>query len=217
MYDRLFARIGTNDNLEMNESSLYFELNQCYNIFQNVVEKSSQIKFRTLVISDGFAKSTNYEESFAITAAFIEQFLLFNNINLVLTAYDPQILAIAAIYKFISCVQMKSDTIGRKITHHYKVEKVDFYSLQDNMVRDIELMNMPKEFRADFEQMMGVLATNQPIISRNEELEEKYLEKVKEFLMCYSQIIMKPQSPEEQTAELLHLKKTYFKDIVSSK
>lgn len=201
----------------MNESSLYFELNQCYNIFHNVVEKSSQIKFRTLVISDGFAKSTNYEESFAITAAFIEQFLLFNNLNLVLTAYDSQIMAIAAKYKFINCVQMKSETIGRKITHHYKAEKVDFHSLQDNLVKDIELMNMPKEFRADFEEMMGVLSTNQPVINRNEELEEKYLEKVKEFLMCYSQIIMKPQSPEDKTTELLNLKRTYFKDIVSTK
>ena len=38
IYDRLFTRIGANDNLELNESSLYFELNQTQNIFMNIEE-----------------------------------------------------------------------------------------------------------------------------------------------------------------------------------
>ena len=85
IYDRLFTRIGANDNLELNESSLYYELSQTQNIFMNIEENLTSSVHRTLVISDGFAKSTSSDESFAITCALVEHILMHNNINLILT------------------------------------------------------------------------------------------------------------------------------------
>ena len=217
IFDRLFTRIGTNDILEMNESSLYFELNQAYNIFLNVVDKANQIKYRTLIISDGFAKSTNTDEGFSITFSFIERILLSNNVNLVLTANDVQYLAIAIIYRFISCIQMKSDHSNGKINHHYKAEKIspDLFSM--DFVKDIELVNMPRDFRVHFDSLLKVISKNNLLLAKIGELEEKYMEKMKELLWSYSQITTKPLSPEEKAVELLNLKDLYFKDISSNK
>jgi len=197
----------------MNESSLYFELSQTRNIFLNIADKSNQIKYRTLVISDGFAKSTNTDESFSITLAFIEQFFLYNNVNLVLTVNNIQVLPVEGLQKFTRCLMMKSENDHGKIVHRFKAEKIDLGNFREDLTKDTQLMNLPRDFKMDFAAIMPTLVRQNNPVKKRENLEDKYLEKIQEFLLAYSNITMKPISREERTIELLNLKRVYFKDI----
>ncbi len=213
LYDRLFTRIGANDNLELNESSLYFELNQTQNIFMNIEENFNNSAHRTLLISDGFAKSTSSDESFAITYALVEHILSHENVNLVLTVNDKQMLMLANSYKAINCVNMTSEVSNGRVVHHYKAERVkEIKSLENEERYDVDFLQMPKKFREDFKEAFDKVEGIKPRMKQLDDMEDKYIEKMKEFLWAYSQIVMKEAKIEERNKEILELRKVYFKE-----
>ncbi len=200
--------------METNESSLYFELSQTYNIVKNIADQTNQIKYRTLVISDGFAKSTNAEEGFAITVGLVERFLQCNNVNLLLTAYDVKLLSNSILNKSINCQIMKSEIQNGRVVHKFKAEGIHPSKFQVDMLEDFQSLNMPAQFKAELYEVLPLLPIEKPVINLNEDLEEKYLDTIQEFLLTYSKIVAKRLPPEGKTEELLSIKKIYFKDLV---
>ena len=179
----------------------------------NVEENLANNAHRTLLIADGFAKSTSSDESFAITYALVEHILQHNNVNLVLTVNDKQMLMLASAYKAINCVNMKSEVSNGRVVHHYKAGRVkDLKSLENEERYDVDFLQMPKKFREDFkeafERVEGIKSRTKQLTS----VEDKYIEKMKEFLWAYSQIVMKGMTIEERNKQILELRKVYFKE-----
>ena len=120
---------------------------------------------------------------------------------------------LASAYKAINCVNMKSEEANGRVNHHYKAERVkDLKSLQVEERYDIDFLQMPKNFREDFKKAFEKVESNKPKMKQLDNLEDKYIEKIKEFLWEYSQIVMKNLSVEEKNKEILELKKVYFKE-----
>lgn len=209
IFDRIFSRIGTNDNLEANESSLSSELKQSYNILVN----TEDIKYRKLIIADGFAKSTGFDESLALTCGIVEKLLSNQNIYIIMTSNDQQLSYLKNFYKLISSVNMKTECRDGRLNHTYRAERSKGISAIEKEKRKIDLSNFNKDFQKIYEENLEFVGKLSDIDNSLSIKEERYNDSLRELIISYLCWISRIEDPKEKNTQLENLKKRYMKNF----
>jgi len=211
LFDRIFTRMGTNDNLEVNESSLSLELQQTFNILSNLSNDNQNLKLRTLIITEGIARSTSYDEGLSITYGVLEEFLRNNNTYLIMSCIENQLINLRNIYRLLSVFRMQSYFKGGKIFHTYKCKKIKPEETSEDGL--IEFDNFPSDFKKEYHQIALNINFKSDINIRFNDLEEKYNQNLKEMILSYLSIMTVPQEESEKLEKLEQLRRKYMKNM----
>lgn len=100
--DRVFTRIGTDDDMEHNSSSFLVEMREVADIIQNTTRRS-------LVIIDELGRATSTTDGVGL-AWSISEFLLSCPCYTVFTTHFKELLQLSELYPNVKCFSMTSDT-----------------------------------------------------------------------------------------------------------
>ena len=226
-FDKIFTRIGSNDMIEQNQSSLSMELGQMDIILQNIIPKKhipgETTDFtKCLILIDYFGKSTSFEESHAFSIACLEEIIKYSTASVLFVTQDEQILNLTYMYDVVECIQMigKTKALDEKLIvleeklndqqKEYKGRKIEnLNSLKQNQKEDCFMIK--DEFFLSLNDNKKKLENFKSLLINKENKKQDSHETMKDFLFNFCKIKGNQEiSEEDHFRAIRQLYEMYF-------
>lgn len=194
----LITKFNTNDNIETNASGFSLEIRKLSNILMNL--KKNQEKQRNLLLIDGFIKSTVFEENLALSIAFIEYIILNSQTYGVFSTKEIDLINNLKIYSNINFL---------KILENHRLVNLR----EENLKNESNIITLLEKFIAPSKLIKLIKRKKE---QKNEEkfeenLENKYLLRLKECLKELFILEVSSMKPEEKYKIKCEIIKKNFK------
>lgn len=128
--DKIFTRIGANDDISNSLSTFMLEMTELATILKNSTSKS-------LVIIDEIGRGTSYKEGLSIALAVLTEFILKKKSFLLFSTHFNEVACISKLYDNVKSIFFKVILNKKKLLFLYKyfngISKKDFASKVANM------------------------------------------------------------------------------------